>query len=269
MTETEHHYPSGSLRAEVTAALRAAGFADADPVPWASLAPLDQFHLGGLAATAELAAALGPASGARVVDLGSGLGGPARLLAAQRDCHVTGIDLTAAFVEVATMLSERSAMQAQTVFVQGDVTALPFSDAQFDHAVTQHVAMNVADRAGLYREARRVLRDGGRLAIFDAVAGYGESLTFPVPWASSPDASHLLTAEATRTAVEAAGFTVLSSEDLSATAIGWLAAPRPAAAGLGLGLVMGARFGGMAANYAANLASGRVGVLRLIARARP
>ena len=266
---TEHHYPSDPLGDRVDAALDAAGFADGAPVPWDALAPLDQFHLGGLRATGELADVLDPAPGSRVLDLGSGLGGPARLLAAQRDCHVTGIDLTAAFVEVATRLSERCGMQAQTEFVQGDVTALPFADGQFDHAWTQHVAMNVADRAALYGEARRVLRDGGRLALFDAVAGYGEPLTFPVPWASSPQASHLLTAEATRTAVEAAGFEVISSEDLSQTAIGWLSAQRgPAPAGLDLGLAMGARFGGMAANYAANLASGRVGVLRLVARAR-
>ena len=272
-TAVAEHYESVPLRPRVEAALDAAGL-DRGPVPWTALAPLDEFHLGGLRASRELAVALDPPEGSQVLDLGSGLGGPARLLAADYGATVTGIDLSGAFVEVATLLSQRTGLQAGTHFRQGDVIALPFPDAHFDHAWTQHVAMNVADRAALYGEARRVIAAGGRLAIYDVVARSGDPLTFPVPWAASPATSHLLTAAETRAAVVAAGFTVVSNEDLTETALGWLAdqqreaaaAPTPGA-GLSLAVVMGEDFAGMASNLAENLTSGRAGVLRLVAQA--
>ncbi len=103
-----------------------------------------------------------PHAGDRVLDVGSGLGGPARLIAAQRGCDVTGIDLTPEYVEVAERLTQRTGLGEQVRFVCGDALELPFDDASFDAAITLHVAMNIADRARLYAAIRRVLaRVGG------------------------------------------------------------------------------------------------------------
>jgi SAM-dependent methyltransferase len=157
------HYGTTPLWDRVHAALTQAGL-DGEAVAWPAFAPLDEFHTRGLSATRELADALSPARGDTILDVGSGLGGPARLLAADYGCDVTGIDLSSEFVDVANRLTERTGLSAQVRFQQGDATRLPFTDAAFDHAWTQHVAMNIADRSGLYEkratsvEARRTVR---------------------------------------------------------------------------------------------------------------
>jgi cyclopropane fatty-acyl-phospholipid synthase-like methyltransferase len=264
------HYDTGPLRTRVESALRAAGL-DAPRVEWSAFAPLDEFHTRGLAATRELAQALDPAAGARVLDVGSGLGGPARLLAAQYGCDVTGVDLSAEFVDVATMLTERAGLADRVRFLTGDATQLPFDDASFAHGWTQHVAMNIEDRRGLYHEVRRVLALRGRFAVHDIVAVSGEPLTFPVPWAATADTSFLLTADETRAALREAGFDELSHRDLTAATIEWFAqaAAGRAAPGIGLGVVMGSGFAEMTAHLAADLRAGRAGVVELIVSARP
>jgi len=138
-------------------ALRAAGFGEGG-VPWEALAPLDQFHVGGLAATRQLAERLTIVPQSRVLDVGSGLGGPSRFLAATYGCDVSGIDVTAPFVEIAEMLMQRTGLADRVRSVAGDGTDLPFDDGYFDIAWTQHVAMNIADRAGLYAGVYRVAR---------------------------------------------------------------------------------------------------------------
>ncbi len=196
------HYGTGSLRQTVETALRRAGL-DAPTLSWSDFAPLDQFHVRGLAATKELAAALPLTPETHVLDVGSGLGGPARFLAATTKCRVTGIDLSAAFVEVATMLAERAGLADRVTYREANALDLPFADASFDHAWTQHVAMNIADRARLYGEIHRVLKPGGRLAIYDVAKGDGGDLIFPVPWARVPEISFLVTPDAMRAALKA------------------------------------------------------------------
>jgi SAM-dependent methyltransferase len=239
---------------------------------------LDEFHTRGLPATRELAQALAPSAGDTVLDVGSGLGGPARLLAAEHGCEVCGVDLSAEFVDVAARLTARTGLADAVRFQVADALGLPFPDAAFDHAWTQHVAMNIADRARLYSEVRRVLRPGGRFAVYDvvALAGDGGPLRFPVPWAAGPDTSFLLTADETRAAVRTAGFAEVSFLDQSALAAEWfralVAGVRGLAGGgaaplIGLPVVMGEGFPAMAANLADNLIHGRVGVIQLVARA--
>lgn len=262
------HYGTESLRDRVAAALDQAGLGDG-PLDWADLAPLDQFHVRGLAATRELAAALDPQAGEGVLDVGSGLGGPARLLAALRGCRVTGVDLSLPFVDAAALLARRTGLAGRVAYVQADALRLPFADGAFDHAWTQHVAMNIADRAGLYRELHRVVRTGGRLALYDVVAGEGGAPLFPVPWAATPAASFLLTPDAMRAALDAAGFAVLSWQDKSDEAIDWFA--RQAAAGrgrspLGIHVAMGEDFPGMTANMARSLRERRVRLLQAVVR---
>jgi len=229
------------------------------------LAGLDQFHLRGLAATEELGALLGLRAGERVLDAGSGLGGPSRLIAARFGCEVTGVDLSPGFVAVARLLAERTGLAGRVGYAVGDLAALDLPEAAFDAAYTQHVVMNIADRDAAYRGLRRVLRPGGRLGFYDLLAAEDAPPPhFPLPWASEPAASHLRTEAETRAALEAAGFLPEAWQDQTADALRWFAAQRaapPAAPGPTLGVAMGPGFPAMAANLARSLGEGR---LRLV-----
>lgn len=146
------------------------------------LAPLDQFHIRGVQATSELAAAVKIESRTCVLDLGCGVGGPARQLMANFDCNVVGIDLSPSFIDAATYLTARCGLSDQVTFQVGNALSLPFEDFSFDAVFLQHVAMNIADRSGLYAEVRRVLMPGGRFATYDLVHCGGD-VAYPVPWA--------------------------------------------------------------------------------------
>jgi SAM-dependent methyltransferase len=268
----QDHYGDDSLAQRVDQALERMGLGTG-ALDWRALAPLDQFHVRGLAASEEMAAGLGVRPGEAVLDVGCGLGGPARFLAATRGCRVTGIDLSRPFVEVARGLTERTGLSELVAFEQGDALALPFADGSFECAWTQHVAMNIADRGRLYAEIHRVLKPGGRLAIYDVTAGETAPLLFPVPWARTPEISFLLTPAAMRATLEEAGFSVISWEDKTAAGLAWFAA-QTAAAGPGrppsppgLEILMGPEFAGMAANLGRNLREGRIGLTQAIVRA--
>ena len=256
-----NHYRATGLTERLKAALMVFGQEDRRLTPQ-QLATLDQFHTRGLAATTELGKLAGIGAAMSVLDVGSGIGGPARFLAAAHGCRVTGIDLSEPFVEAARYLTERTGQTGQVSFLTGSALALPFEDGQFDAVMLQHVAMNVADRAGLYREIRRVLKSGGRFATFDVVANSGEP-QYPLPWARTAATSFLLTAAATRAAIEGAGFRALVSRDDTEAAKAWMAelrasGPPPAP---NLGVVMGPDFGELAANLGKNLMQGRLGIL--------
>ena len=268
------HYGSASLVATVQASLASAGLGDS-PVAWDALASLDQFHVGGAAATRDLADRLGIDSRTRVLDVGCGLGGPARQLVATRGCDVTGIDTNAPFVELATFLTDRSGLAAKVRFLVADATDVPFASEGFDVVVSQHVAMNIADREGLYGEIRRLLVRSGRFATYDVVAGDGSPIHFPVPWASDPAASFVFSAEATRRALERSGFEAVEWRDATVDAVTWQQAQVVASQSrpdrlkrLGLTLVMGPQFADMAANLARNLREGRLHVLQAIVQRR-
>jgi sarcosine/dimethylglycine N-methyltransferase len=167
------HYRATGLTDRLKTALTALGPEDQRLIPQ-QLGALDQFHTRGLAATAELAQLAGITAGMSVLDVGSGVGGPARFLAATYGCRVTGVDLSEPFVDAARYLTERTGQSGQVSFQTASALELPFEDGRFDVALLQHVAMNIADRARLYREIRRVLKSGGRLATFDVVSNSGE-----------------------------------------------------------------------------------------------
>ncbi len=256
----EGHYTAGTRHDAVLAAVRQAL---PQPCRPADLAPLDQFHLRGAAATEELAALAGVAAGLEVLDVGSGVGGPARFLAANFGCRVTGIDWSAEYCRIATSLTELVGLGGQVRFRAGDASYLPFPDASFDLVWTQHVVMNIADRARLYAEMHRVLRPGGKLAMYDVVSGDGTPVRFPVPWARLPANSFLMDPAATRAVLEECGFHILQWLDVAGAAKAWLAT-RPLASGepppLGLHLLMGPDFAEMSRNYGQNLMAGRIGL---------
>ncbi len=181
-TRVSSHYAHGDLLNAIDAALAKAGRNPAAPT-LEDLAPIDEFHVRGREATKELGAGLGLREDHLVLDVGSGLGGPSRQLAMTYRCRITGIDLTEEYCRVATELASRVGLSDRVRYRQGSALAMPFPDASFDIAYTQHVAMNIADKAGLYREIARVLEPRGKLGIYDLLQGQGGPVHFPVPWA--------------------------------------------------------------------------------------
>ena len=252
----------GGLVAAISSALDAAGV-DRGTLRPADLAPVDEFHIRGRAATAEIVEALSLAADSHVLDLGSGLGGPARTLAEVTGCTVTGIDLTAEFCEVATALSQWTGLSDRTRFDVGDATATGLPEAAVDAALTVHVAMNIADKPALYAEAFRVLRPGGRFVAYDVLQGEGGDVLYPVPWANDPSTSFLATAEDMRQLLSTAGFEVLSEVDSSDESLVWFQQMRARIERDGpppvtFAAFLGDAFGQMAANQVANLDQRRI-----------
>jgi sarcosine/dimethylglycine N-methyltransferase len=258
------HYRATGLTERLKTALTAFG-PDEQRLTPQQLATLDQFHTRGLAATVELAKLAGITADMSVLDVGSGVGGPARFLAATFGCQVTGVDLSEPFVDAARYLTERTGQSGQVSFETASALELPYNSDRFDVVLLQHVAMNISDRTRLYREIRRVLKSGGMFAIFDVVLKDGEP-HYPVPWARTPATSFLLTAAATRAAIEPAGFRTLAWHDDTDAAKAWFgqlfaSGPPPSP---NLGVVMGPDFAQLAANLGRNLMEGRVGILTAV-----
>jgi ubiquinone/menaquinone biosynthesis C-methylase UbiE len=212
------HYTRGGLEETILRAVARMGL-DPKRLNALDLAPADEFHVGGLDATRELAAQMELAPGLRILDVGSGIGGPARYFAAEHQCKVTGVDLTEEFVQVARSLTRRTKLDHLVEFVQASALDLKFDPESFDRAYMIHVGMNIADKAGVFREVRRVLKPGRRFAIFDFVRTGDTPMTYPVPWASSEETSFVVDKGSYRDALEKAGFRVEQERVRTAFAI--------------------------------------------------
>jgi SAM-dependent methyltransferase len=219
------HYRHGNLEQALLAAATAMG-KDPTRLRPADLMGADEFHLGGAQATQDLAAQLALTPVMHLLELGSGIGGPARHLATSYGCRVTGIDLSDEFVAVAAGLTGRMGLADRVVFRQASATALPFDDATFDRATMLHVGMNIADKRRLCQGVHRVLRPDGLLAIYDVMRTGPGALDFPLPWASSAETSFVEPPGTYRDALTEAGFTIVAERNRAAFALGSLAAAR-------------------------------------------
>ena len=216
--QVARHYSRSGIEQAVIEALRAAARMS-DRLAPGDLSGADEFHLGWHAATAELARDLGLGPDLHVLDVGCGIGGPARHFAAALGCRVTGIDLTAEFVEAAEALTRRCGLAGLVSFRQGSALAMPFPDAEFDAATLIHVGMNIADKAALFAEVRRVLKPGARFGVYDIMRMAEGELPYPMPWAATPDTSFVEPPETYRRLLAEAGFAIEAEHDRSDLAL--------------------------------------------------
>jgi sarcosine/dimethylglycine N-methyltransferase len=259
-------YSTGLSRGNIEQALAAAG-KDVDQLQPADLALLEDFHTMGRIATSQLVDLIGITSDTRVLDAGSGIGGTARFVADRFGCYVTAVDLTEEYCETCNWLNRLVGLDDQVFVRQADITDLPLADASFDVVLSQHVQMNVADKASLYREARRVLVSSGRLALWDITIGQGGEPDYPLPWADRPELSHLVTADELCAAVESSGFAIERWNDLSDQAASTMQALLNLPSNpLGLHAFV-TDFADKAKNLTAGLDDGRLHAIQGVARA--
>jgi SAM-dependent methyltransferase len=262
-TSIEQAYATGHALSDIERALTAAG-KNVQAMQPSELALLEDFHSLGRLATAALIDLAQVEAGDRVLDAGTGIGGTARLIAAERGARVTAVDLTAEYCDIATWLNDAVGLGDRIKVLEADVTDLPFDDASFDVVVSQHVQMNVADKVRLYAEARRVLAPGGRLALWDVTAGPGGLLHFPVPWATAPEQSHLVTPDELAELLREAGFATMHWNELTeaaSTAMRDFFAGDPAPLGLHAFVP---DFPAKAANLVRNLAEHRTRLIQAV-----
>jgi ubiquinone/menaquinone biosynthesis C-methylase UbiE len=266
-----HYGGSGDLASAIAESIRNAG-KSLDELRTEDLAPVDEFHIRGRKATVELAERLMLSRDAHVLDIGSGLGGPARTLAEEYGCRVTGIDLTREFCVAAGTLSAWVRLGEKVAFQVGDATNLPFPTDQFDAAMTIHVAMNIPAKDKMYKEARRVVKPGGIFGLYDVLQGEGGDVVFPVPWAREPSISHLATSDEMTQLLSDVGFKILDVQDSTEESQGWFEAMTARMAKSGPPPVtfqafLGGDFAEMARNQVRNLAERRIRTVRYICKA--
>jgi ubiquinone/menaquinone biosynthesis C-methylase UbiE len=267
----ERHYGSTADLAGVIRERLAAAGKDLERLSSADLAAVDEFHIRGRQATLELGRRMGLDRESHVLDLGSGLGGPARTLAEAHGCRVTGIDLTRSFCEAATAMSGWLGLSRRVRFVQGDATRPPFPPASFDAAMTIHVAMNIAAKDALYAAAMRALKPGRIFAVYDVLQGEGGPVVFPVPWAREPAISHLATPAQMRELLSGAGFEILEEIDSTEAGLAWFREKAAALTGtapppLGFQLFLGDDYARMTRNQVQNLAEKRIRTVAYVCR---
>lgn len=214
------HYDRQDIESAIRNALERAG-KDITQLTRSDLSGLDELHIGGKSATLALAKNSQLPAGGVVLDVGSGLGGPARTLAAEFGHNVIGLDITEGFCRLSRKLTSAVDMSAEVGFACGDALELPFKSDSFDGIWSQHCSMNIPDKKRLYSEYLRVLKKGGYLMVHDVVEGGGDTIRYPVPWASDPALSFLVSESETLSLLSAAGFTEVYMQEITEDALAW------------------------------------------------
>ena len=215
MASLETHYSARDIEERILAAIRATGLDPGQRLSPEALGALDHFHTGGLRASLDLLELAQIQSDGRVLDIGAGLAGPARLLAATLGCHVDCIEPSADFCAGAALLNRLTGLEDRVEVHKGSALDLPFPDDSFDAVWMQNVGMNIADKRGLYAEIYRVLKPGGRYVFQEMAAGEAAPSYFPLPWASDPADSFLISRDEICSILGEQGFIVELFEDTS------------------------------------------------------
>lgn len=260
-----HYGGIEGIEDRIVAALITAG-KDGNGLTIEDFALYDQLHTGGIQSSRALATLAVIAPGERFVDVGGGLGGPARMLAQEFGARVTVIDLTTGFIEAGAGLTARTGLTESVTFQHGDATAMPFPDGSFDVAWTQHATMNIAAKDRLYSEIFRVLRPGGRLVFHEIMAGAATPLIYPVPWAGDASISFVRSPDEIRAILRDLGFVETVWRDTTSNAVEGIRAQREQAAAAQASssalpsreVVLGPNFAKGIAGLAQNLAESRV-----------
>jgi SAM-dependent methyltransferase len=265
-----NHYTRGRLEETILqAAMR--DRKETEPLTAGNFATVDEFHVGGLQATEELATRMELHRGMRLLDIGCGIGGPARYFASEHGCKVTGVDLTEEFVQVANSLTRLVKLDDLVEFQQSNALELPFENGTFDRAYMLHVGMNIADKAGLCREAQRVLKPGGLFVVFDVMRTADGPMRYPVPWALNEETSFVSDIKDYRDAMEQAGLHIVQERRRGPFAVEFTrrAMARMAESGppvLGLQLLVGDKTPIMMTNILAMMEEGLLEPVELFAR---
>ncbi len=267
--DVARHYTTGSLEERILSTVSDAGL-DPEKLSTADLSGVDEFHIGGRQASLDLFVQLNAAPGTHWIDVGCGIGGPARTLAVNAGCAVTGIDLTDEFIAVATSLTRRTELERQVRFRQGSALDLPFASESFDGGYMIHVGMNIADKVSLFASVRRVLRAGSTFAVYDLMRTGEGDLTFPVPWAASGETSFVATPAVYREALQGAGFGIVTERSRREFAVTFFREQRARAAETtskpDLRAIMGPAAGERVGNAARAIEAGLIAPVEMIAR---
>jgi sarcosine/dimethylglycine N-methyltransferase len=267
LQDIQRHYAPAPVWPSIASALDESGLYQR-PIDPDTLAALDHFHAGGFAATVEFARWAGLKRNVCALDIGAGLGGPARFLAKHYGCDVTGIDTTVDYVEAANCLTRLCAMGDRVRILEADALHPPFPDCTFELVFMQHVAMNIEDRQGLYRQVTRLLEPGGEFLTYDIVrTSLNASIPYPMPWADGPDSSFLCTFDQTLLMIEDSGLRIIDSRDVSKDALIWFGTPRVSP--LNLGRFLKPTFAKAVANLRDAIASGTISPVMVRARRPP
>lgn len=267
--EIANHYTNGSLLDTIHSALGVIG-KTTDTITVDDLAPVDEFHIGGRAASEGFLGQLGLTPDTHVLDIGCGIGGPARFAAQRFGCKVTGIDLTEEFVETGNELTKWVGLADRISLHQGSALSMPFEAQSFDGAYLFHVGMNIADKAALFAETSRMLPAGAVFGVFDIMQVGDGKLTFPVPWASTPEQSAVASLAEYKTLLGVAGFEIVGERNRTDFALDFFAKLVARSAGgpppLGLHLMMGASIKQKIPNMVAGFAARHIAPVELICR---
>ena len=251
------HYGNDGIVPRIVSALADAGFDTNDLEPNV-FAGADEFHIGGRKGSEYVAKALDIEPGQRLLDIGSGIGGPARFIANTLDVTVEGIDLTPEFVEAAVEISEMVGMTEQVSFEVGSATSIPFEDDTFDASTMLHVGMNISDKGLLFSEMARVTKPDGSIVVYDVMRTGEDDLVFPMPWSSTAEYSFVDTVDAYVKAAENAGLDLLTVDDHAEMALSFFSNPPSEPPPVNLGHLMGTGMPEMVANAGNAIKSGTV-----------
>jgi len=217
---TSSHYRCNNLDQLVNAAFNEAKQRN-KPFDHKIIAAVDQFHIGGLRATLKMIELAGFNPQDKVLDIGCGIGGPARTIACTCNCHVTGVDLSEDYCQAARLISKQLNMDHQTKFIRANALKMPFNKNSYSALWTQHVTMNIGAKKALLQEFYRVLKPAGQLLMYEVLCTThtNESVNYPLPWAKEPEDSFLDNIHNYSSLIHNCGFELNHLQDVSSTAI--------------------------------------------------